>query len=635
MRLGKILIGCAVASTFSVGVAAAADDDETVELDEVIVSGGRTPVDANSFARANTVITGEELEQRRVKTVADALRQVPGLHVSRAGGAGGATAVRIRGSEANHVLVLIDGVETADSASGFEFADLTADQIERIEVLRGPQSALWGAGATAGVINIITKGGRRNDLSFSATVEGGSGPSKRASGVMAAGNEVADFALSVSYLDDEGYDAGDDDGEKDGVENLTFNLKASADLSPSLRVKGTARYTDREIEYDDTASGCGSPKCYVFDAANTTEGEDAVFSLSADWSTFGGALVHTPRVSYAMDENETLSTFGLSTNEAETFKAGYQAALSFGSEDQHTLVGGVEYKREEYDSSSLSGREQREQFGYVAEYRGDLTESLFVQLSGRFDQNDQFEDSFAWAASASYGFFETGTRLHGSIGQAQTNPTFFEQFGDFPGFFVGNPSVKPEENFGWDLGVEQTLWEGRAVVDVTYFNEVLTDEIATIGINVDNLNGDSDRQGVEASLTLTPVEGLLIKGSYTYLEAKEPDGSAEVRRPRHSGGANVAYTFFDGRATIGADATYFGDNVQRDFSALTNVFPNFIAPKGDVAGYFVVDLNASFAVTEQLEIFGSVENVFDNSYQEVQGFGSQPIAAYLGATAKF
>ncbi len=622
-----ILALCGASVAF-VDNAAWADD---IDIGDVIVSGGRTPVDAQSFARANTIITGEELEQRQVTTVADALRQVPGLHVSRTGGAGGTTAVRIRGSEANHVLVLIDGVETADSSDGFEFADLTAAQIERIEVLRGPQSALYGAGATAGVINIITRGGIRNAQRAEVTVEGGSAPYKALSGIVQLGNDFADMGLSVSFQDDEGYDAADDGGEKDGLENFVINLRGSVDVTPELSFRGTARYTDRETEFDETAFGCGDPDCYVFNFASETEGEDLLLSLAADWETFGGALVHTPSISFAADENESIGQFGPSSNDASTLKAGYQAALTFGSNDQHTVVGAFDFKREKFKSSFAGGdTKDRDQLGYVLEYRGNLTDDFFVQVGGRFDDNEDFDDAIAWSVSASYAFPQTGTRIHGAIGQAQTNPTFFEQFGFIPGTFTGNPDLEPEENFGWDIGVEQAFWEGRVLIDVTYFNETLTDEISGFGASVVNLDGDSERQGVEVSLNLRPVDGLAVGASYTYLEASEPDGSEEVRRPQHSAGVNAAYTFYEERATVGADVTYFGDNVQRDFSD-----DSFTSPKVDVDGYLVVDLNASFEVTENVSIIGKVENAFDNDYQEVLGFGSQPLAATVGLKVKF
>ncbi len=604
---------------------------ETDDLGEIIVSGGLTPVDAQSYARAATVITGDELEQRQVKTVADALRQVPGVHVSRTGAAGGTTAVRIRGSEANHVLVLIDGVETANSSADFEFANLDASHIERIEVLRGPQSALYGAGATAGVINIITKRGVRNGVTAEIIAEGGTAPSKAGSALVRAGNDEADIAIGLAWRDDEGWDTSGANGEKDGARKLTGSLKVTWDATPDLRLRGNARYVNRETEYDPTNFGCGGPGCYVSDGIGRITGEDLTLSAAADITGYGGALVQTPSVSYAFQQNNTTDVFGPSNNEYSTFKVGHQAAFSFGSEEQHTIVGGAQYKLERFQSSFAgSDLKERDQYGIVADYRGDWTDALFVQAGIRHDWNETFEDAFAWSASASYTLFQTGTRFHASIGQAQTNPTFFEQFGFIAGQFVGNPGLTPEKNFGFDAGVEQTFFDGRAKVDVTYFNETLTDEISGSGTTVTNLNGNSKRQGVEVSGSFEPVDGLTIGVSYTYLDADEPSGAQEVRRPKHAAGANIAYRFFDDRATIGADVTYNGTTQQRSFGG-----PGFSGPRVAVDDYLKVDLNASFAVTDNVEIFGSVENVFDAKYQEVIGYEGQPLTGYAGVKVRF
>ncbi|MCI4662369.1 MAG: TonB-dependent receptor [Neomegalonema sp.] len=598
------------------------------EIGDVIISGGRVPVDAQSYARANTVITAEDLERRQVTSVADALRLAPGLQVSDAGGQ---ASLRIRGSEANHVLVLIDGVETADSASGFDFSFLTADNIERIEVLRGPQSALYGAGATAGVVNIITKRGLRKDVSASVMVEGGTAPAKAGSVLLLGGTETADGALSISWRDDEGWDLSGDDGEKDGRENLTLNFRGSADLGERVHLRGNARYTDRKSEFDSTQFGCGDSDCYVIDGSGVTEGSDLTLGLAADIDTLGGALVHTPSLGYARSENDLTTDFGPADNETSTLKAGYQASYSFGAYDEHSVTGALEFKRESFQNSYAGGdTKEREALGYVLEYQGEPMDALFVQAGLRFDQNADFKDALSWSASASYAVPFHPTRLHASIGQAQTNPTFFEQFGFIPGEFTGNPDLAPEKNFGFDIGIEQRFWADRALIDVTYFNERLRDEITGFGTTVINEDGTSKRQGVEVSLRVRPIDPLTLGFSYTWLDATDPDGTREVRRPRHAASADIAYRFFDERAQIGAVATYFGDNLQSDFGDAS-----FTSPKVQHDGYFVIDLNASFKVSDGVELFGRVENLLDEDYEEVRGYTSQPRQGFVGLRAKF
>lgn len=608
---------------------------EPVLLDPIIVSGGLTPVDAQSYARAVSIITAEDLERGNPRTFADALRTVPGVSVSRSGGPGGLTQIRLRGAEANHVLVLIDGVETADSAGGADFSSISAEMIERIEVLRGPQSALYGAGATAGVINIITKGGRRGETRMSGSVEGSSAPGLKLAALMQTGLEDADLALGLSFKDDAGWDVSGDGGEKDGVRDLTLTARGSVDIGDMAVLRGNLRFTDRTGEYDATAFGCGGPECYVVDAEgleNTTT--QFTGGLAADVETFGGAFVITPSLGYSQKESEDDGQYGFSFADASTLKLGLQGALTFGARDQHTLVGALQWKGETFSNTYAGGDvKRRNQMGYVLDYRGEITEALFVQGGLRFDDNDRFDDFLSWSASASYNVFSTGTRLRASVGEAQTNPDFFQQFGYVPGRFTGNPDLTPERNFGWDVGVDQQFWDGRAEIGLTYFNETLQDEIVGAGLSVDNIDGESERQGVELSLRVAPVDGLNLGASYTWLDATEPTGPGgaqrtEVRRPTHSGSFDVGYTFMGGRATLGAEAVWAAEGTAADFGD-----PSFTSPRIDLEDYVTVNISASYAVSERVELFGGVRNLFDSDHQEVPGYAEQPLTGYLGVRA--
>lgn len=613
---------------------AQAQSAQPVELEGVVVTAGRIPVDAQSYARANSIITADEIQQRQPTDFVEVLRQLPGVHVSRGGSLGDRTDIRIRGSEANHVLVLIDGVEAADSATGFDFSTLAPDQIERVEVLRGPQSALYGAGATAGVISIITKSGIRNDVRGSVSVEGGTNPAKIVSGILQAGRENSDAALSFTYRDDEGFDSADDDGEKDGIRDLTLNFKGNADLTDDIILRGSARFTSRESEFDDTSFGCGTPDCYVVDGPNTASGTDVYGSLSADWSLFNDRAVFRPRVSYSAKETERLtpnSFFSSSSDESSLLKIDPQVTVYFGAQEQHAITAVGEYERETFRNSFAGNDDKsRDSYGIGADYQGDITDRLFVQAGVRFDDNEEFDDFISWSASASYALLETGTTLRASIGEAQTNPTFFEQFGFIPGTFTGNPNLEPERNFAWDVGIQQDLLGGRVRAELTYFNETLEDEITGTGTSVTNLTGETDKQGIEAALTASPVAGLSVTASYTFLDTEDANGLVETRRPRHSGGLGVQYSFLDDRARVGGVLTYFGEHQQRDFSD-----SSFTSPFVTVDEALTLDLNASYKVTDSIEIFGTVKNVWNEDYQEVLGFAAQPRAGYLGVRASF
>ncbi|MEQ8823317.1 MAG: TonB-dependent receptor [Filomicrobium sp.] len=629
------LAGVAGAAGALLLTTSAAVAQQPQELEGIIISGGLTPVQAANFGRASTVISSDQLEQRGIKQIADALRQVPGLAVSRSGGAGGLTEIRVRGSESNHVLVLIDGIETANSSGGFDFGAITADEIERIEVIRGPQSALYGSAALAGIINIVTKRGIRNGYRAGATAEVGTPGSKAFSGLVRGGNNFLDVAMSISHRDDEGWNPAGEDGESDGLENTAFATKVTADITKNLDIQGVFRWSNDTTEFDDTAFGCGNPSCYVIDGDNTIDRRERIAGLTANYKMLDGALVHSPFVHYADSESETIDGFGTTLNDAITFKYGYKGAFFFGSQRQHSLAGLIEQKEEKFENSFANGKQQREQTNYAAEYKGNITPDLFFQAGVRYDDNELFDDALTWSTSASYRFAATNTRVHASVGRGIVNPSFFEQFGTIFSQFLANPNLTPEESLGWDVGVEQKLFGGKMIVDVTYFNATLTDEITTVGVfdplsnsfvtTPINLDGESDRQGIEVQATVMPLPGLLIGASYTYLDATEPDGTPEVRRPENAFGLNVAYTFLDDRATIGADVTYNGGDTQRDFSDAS-----FSSPKVSVEEYFVVDLNASYKVSDEVKVYGVLNNAFDEDYEEVLGFRARPRQAYVG-----
>ncbi len=605
---------------------------EVIETDPVIVSAARGPVSAATASRAYTVITAEELEARQIRFVADALRQVPGLAVSRLGGPGGLTQVRVRGSEANHVLVLIDGIETANSAGGFDFSTLVISDIERIEVVRGPQSAVWGANAAAGVINIITKRGPRGDVQFGGEIEVGTDLSRAASAYLRGGGETFDVAFTAGYRDQEGYDiSGDPGGRRDGLESINFGASFTADVTEALKVGGTFRITDRESDFDETSFGCGTPDCYVFDFPGVLEGQDIVAGLNGSYEMLGGALTHSFNADYARQDQTSIGAFGATPTITDTLEFGYQATYAFGPERRHALTAGTEFTLESFEGG-IGVDESRTQTGVFGEYRGDVTDDLYLQAGLRYDINEGFSNAFTWSVSGSYRVAPTDTRFHASIGEGVVNPDFFEQYGFIPASFAGNPNLKPEENFAWDIGVEQSFLGGDVVLDVTYFNERLRNEIVTVfgaPSTAANVNGISKRQGIEVALSVFAFEGFSLTGSYTYLDAAQPSG-AEVRRPMHIAGLNAQYRFLEGDAGIAVDVSYNGRMKDADFSD-----PSFTSPIVTVDSYVIVDVAFDYRVTEEVTLFGRIENVLDTDYQEVIGYDGQPLTGYMGVRFTF
>ncbi|MEM9012417.1 MAG: TonB-dependent receptor [Pseudomonadota bacterium] len=633
---GLSLIATALAST--------AGAQQPILMDEILVTGGLTPVDTSQTGRAFTILTGEQLEARGTRYVADALRQVPGLAVSRTGSFGGFTQVRVRGAEANQVLVLIDGVEVAPASTGeLDFGSLVVTDIERIEVLRGPQSALFGSNASAGVIQIFTRRGARNDVSIGGRVEGGSDATALIAGHLSGGGETWDGALSFSFRRTDGFNVatGTDDreGELDGDSNITVNARGNWDVTDDLEIGGVFRVVDRESDFDaqlfpfpaDATSGL------VVDSDSVNDARDLSFAVFGRYEMLDDALVHELRFEFADSISDSLvdgvSTF---TSEGQRFTGSALSSYGFNTGPVESVVTALLEVEEEINEAT-TGNQTRTLIGLAGEYQGTFFNDFSLQAGIRYDINDAFENALTYAVGASYLYAPTGTRLHGSVGRGVVNPTFFEQFGFSPGMFIGNPDLEPEETFQWDIGIEQSLFDDRLILDATYFrgnvNEEIVgsfDPIALLPTSV-NAPGESPRQGVELQMTATPIDPLTVIASYTYTLAEEGSTDLqEVRRPRHMASFDALYRFFDDRARLNLGVVYTGDQRDLDFTAGT-----FPAPIITLDDFILVSIQGSYQATENVELFARVENLTNADYQEVFNFETQGIAGFAGLRLRF
>ena len=625
--------------------------NEPLLLDELVVSGGLTPVPVKEYGRASTVITSQELQDRQTVHLVDVLRTVPGVAVNRTGAAGGFTQVRIRGNEGNQTLVLIDGVEANSIEGGeYDFGGLIAADIERIEVLRGPQSSFYGSNAVGGVISIITKRATEPGVTVGGSLEGGTDTSVGGSAFVRAATDKVRFSFAIAGQRVGGFDtSADPGGEQDEDRNITVNSRIDGAVTEALTVGGAFRMTDRRSDTDPETFGAPDKQSLVFDRDDGVERREIFGSIFADLALLGGRVETRTSVDYLLTDNKRFTSGVRSSDDTgDRLGASAQATVALDAatvaDADHTFSFAGEFQRETFrnndaalvfDPSQLA-TQSRNLFGIIAEYRGTFFDRLDLQGSIRHDFNDDFEDTTTFAVGASYRLEVSGSRLHASAGSGVQNPTFFEQFGFIPGRFNGNPNLKPEKSMGFDVGVEQQFWGGKAVVDVTYFFQELEDEIFTnfppptfIGTPF-NDNGDSRRQGVELKLNVYPTDGLSIGVNYTYLDAKDFDGGREVRRPRHEGGIVANYRFFDNRASVTADARFVADNFDSDFRN-----PSFGAQDVKLGDYAVVNLSGSFDVNENVQVYGRVNNLFDTNYEEVFGYATQGLTGYAGVRLRF
>ncbi len=608
---------------------------------------GEIGVPAPEIGSAVTVVTGQELRDRQIRTGAEALRSLPGVHVTRNSTPGSVTEVRIRGAENNQTLVLIDGVVANDPSSGaYDFSDLSTADIERIEVIRGAQSVIYGTGAVGGVVNIITRGGR-GPARVTIATEVGSFRTREVTLGASAGSERVWGALTYNARKSGGFNIAPQGSEKDASDLETFSFRGGVQIMPGLIVDGSLRLSRKSGDRDGFGGAANELATAQDDLSHFTSNV-LLGSLRARWETFDSVLTHELRATF--NETKTtdtdllfpLSPF-LSKYESDARTYSYLATLKLPGDPallKHSLSGLVEWNEETFTplGDFTDGlKRSRDRLAFAGEWRGTFARQLHVTAGVRHDDNSSFDNFTSWRATAAWEVPGTprdfGLRPHASIGTGFKAPTFFEQFGSIPAFFTPNPDLLPEESFGWDAGLEISLWRGRVVLDVTYFDAELENKISRnpgFVPTLINLPGTSHRDGVEVSAKVQVVPGITLGAAYTYLDATDPDGTREVRRPPHSARVDLDARFADKRARFHFAAIYNG--TQRDLAFRVGATP--LDPWTDE----LVSLDATWRLSAALsyelrpgwEIFGRVENILDDRGQEVFGYAQPGVAAYAG-----
>ena len=603
---------------------------ETTTEEEITVVASRLPVEMHKVGHSLTVLDRQRVSDIGYAYGADLFRFVPGVSVSRTGGYSGNTQLRLRGAEGNHVLVLVDGIDVSAAGTGeFDFSSLLSADIERIEVLRGPQSGLYGSNALAGVISIQTLRPEAG-VQLNGSVEAGSDDARQGGVSVAGGSDRIRGRLSYTVRRTQFDVSGDDafGAEDDEDDNRTLSGQLIIDATEQLTFSILGRYTQRETDLDGFDFSGGPQQGLAIDNASESETDDLTLAANATLQLSEGRSV--TRIGF--ERTDTESDGGTFGNEAsrDQFKLDSSWRWDDQLKQQTTLF--LQNERETFRNTypfdpSQVPEQDRTLFGVGVEHRMALDEQLFVTATIRHDENDDFEDVTTWSVDASYLLPATDTRLHASYGKGVTNPTFFEQFGFTPGTFVGNPNLEPEASTGWDFGAEQSFFNGALQVDLTYFDADLENEIQSVFPSAENAAGESNRKGVELSIAFNPSSSTSIYGTYTYTDADEPAGQ-EVRRPEHTASLNLAQSLFDGRARIALNVIYNGEVLDNDFR---NFFTNgFMAERTELDSYTLVNINASYQITDQLQAYVRAENVFDEAYQEVIGYATPGAAVFAG-----
>ena len=623
-------------------VAAAPSAEEPSEA-EINSAGTSAQVqDSNGIAidkvgTSVSVVTSADIKNQQIRNAADALRSLPGVSVSSQGTPGTLSVVRIRGAESQHTLVVIDGVEVnASNGNGFfDLSNLTSEEIESIEVLRGPQSGLYGSGAIGGVVNIITKSGK-GPFKITAFGEGGSFGTGSGGAQISGGTDRAHGALTVQTTHSNGFNISPLGSERDAHTLNSFAFHGGVVVFDNFKIEGALRYSHKDAARDGFDGSAAIGGLAVANDDGSTLSQDLwTGRLAATLDTFDGHWIHQWHVARAdnvlKDRDATFLSF--SNAEAAINNYGYTSTVridGYGAPMRHFLTGRIEGQDEFFQQPTFDSVERnRSRTSAIGEARGEYFDALYVTGTVRQDWNQVFDDQTTWHAAASLKVPGTVLRLHASTGTGVKYPSFSEQFGFFFGF-IPNPDLKAETSFGWDSGAELTLLGGKAVVDVTYFDQNLENEIDTkflpdFSSTAVNRVGESTRRGIEVSARYAVLPGLTVGGAYTYLRARDDAQLEEIRRAPHSGKVDVSYAFLDKRANVSLSAIYNGDMKDVAFDA-----NSFDLHRVTLDDYWLLRLAGSYQVQPGVELYGRVENLLDEKYQEVFGFQTAGLAAYAG-----
>jgi vitamin B12 transporter len=626
---------------FSLGAQDTQDQAAPPIRHDVVVTATRLQTPEKKVGSSVTVVSAGELVRTGKSFVLDALDSVLGLSTARNGGPGAASSVSVRGANSEHTLFLLDGVELNDPINpsrSYDVAHLPLSQVDRVEILRGPQGLLYGSDALGGVVNIITRAARgRPRLTLSSSAD--TLRSLAADVSLAGSSEKIDYSLTLFHERTAGLSAASSayagNVEKDGYRNLSLAARLGYALTPGASLTFTLRAVDARTELDNFGGPGGDDPNSVQDYGSLlVRGQYRGLSRSGRWertvslSWLGARRTNDNPVDEAhpADWDEGLYQSGLA-------KLDWQNNVFL--RPNHTLTAGLELEQEtgqsDYVSGSIYGpyesRFPKARAGMAGIYVLDHWETggrFFVTAGVRADVHGRASGALTFRVAPSYLIPGTSMRLKATVGTGFKAPSLYQLFAPATSFGpVGNPLLRPERALGWDAGVEQALGANRGLVSLTWFENSFKDlvdfDYAAGYVNI----GQARTRGLEASAEVRPSAGFRFGASYTRLSAFDTaTGTELLRRPRDKFSADTGFRLF-GRFELTARALWVGRRLDRDFS----VYPY---PTVALPDYLLLGAALSADLGGQLELFISVDNILDARYETVWGYGSPGITARTG-----
>lgn len=586
---------------------------------DIVVTASGVEQPADQVGQAVTIVTREELERRQIVSVADFLATTPGVTVSRNGGIGTLTTVRIRGAEGDQTLTLIDGVRVNDPSSpggAFDFGTLLAGSIERIEVLRGPNSVPWGSQAIGGIVNIVTA--RPTEaLRARGNVEYGENDSLFANAGVSGKSGILSASVNGGYLRSDGISAAANGTEPDGFRQYGATAKLGVEFAPGIGLDLRGYFADSRTGID----GFPAPAFRLADTPEFSTAQEIYGYAGAYANLFDGRLRN--RIAFTLADIDR-DNFDSPASTAPSFFARgrserYEYQGDFRVVDQLRLVAGAERENSRFnDGFTFASTGITSIYGQAI-----VTPVRQLTLTGgvRRDDHRDFGGHTTLGANAALAL-DTGTTLRASYGEGFKAPTLFQLFS-----FYGTRTLRPETARNYDLGIEQSFLGGRARAGVTWFNRDTTNQIDfDLGTFTYANIARTHAEGVEVEIALRPIEALTLTANYSFIDSENRSPGANfgkdlARRPHDTASVSADYRLPFG-VSLGATVSLVGDS----FDNARNTTR--------LDGYALVGIRAEVPVGDRIALYGRIDNLTDEKYTNVAGYGTYGRAAFGGVRMK-
>lgn len=611
------------------------------KLSEVVVSATKNQTSTLELANSVTVIDSAEIANRNSFNVFELLKNEYGVSFTRQGGPGTLSNISIRGGNSDYTLVLVDGIEvnlSSDPSNVYDFAFLSTDNIQSIEVLRGPQSTLYGSNSLAGVVNVITKKGIGKP-NFSLLADAGSYKTYKTS--LGMNGSVSDFNYSVSLnrSESKGFSAASEkfgNSEKDGYKKDNISSRFGYDSNGTTELNLFMNYNKSISDYDQSGGKFGDDPTYVFNQEEFSFRGEGKFNLfEGKWNQKLGASIIRNIRKYSFEVSEFNSASSRSSYDGRKIKFDWQNNVNL--LENHLFTLGLEKEREEtfseyyyfsnfFNSASLFPAKESNTFGIYLQDQFKVGQSIFGTVGMRLDRHDKFGSAFTYRIAPAYIIWQTGTKIKATIGSGFKAPSLFNLYD--PAF--GNPNLNPEKSIGFDAGIEQFFVKELISLGINYFQNNYTDlfgfdnNFRTINIKKAKTNG------VEIYLTSRLVDGLGIKMNYTFTNAKdESEGLSDkdrklLRRPEHKIGGYISYNI-SSITNANFEIIYVG---KRDDLIFDNI--TFSSSRTQLDPYVLLNCAAHYRLFDFLRLNVRLENILNTHYEEVYGYATPGFSIYGG-----